>query len=149
MFSDFFRRLKTHKPQPLPEPDAKLAFGALLVRVAKADHRYLFQEIAHIDRVLAARFDLTPIEAAKLRATCEKLDAAAPDSENFTTLLRNAIPYDERLAIAQALWEVSLADGITPAEEEIVLDIAQTALDIDTNDRQRIRDAVTTAAKPV
>ncbi len=43
------------KPEPtaLPEPDEKLALGALLVRVAKSDNHYDVDEIGEIDRILA------------------------------------------------------------------------------------------------
>ena len=50
----------------LPEADAAHAMGALLVRAAKADDAYLFEEIAIIDRILARRHDLNPVEACLL-----------------------------------------------------------------------------------
>ena len=36
---------------PLPDADAPHAMGALLVRAAKADASYLFEEIAIIDKI--------------------------------------------------------------------------------------------------
>ena len=104
-------------PEPLPEPDAQLALGALLVRMARADHAILFEEIEQIDRILAERNGIGPVEAAKMRATCEKLDAAMPDTETFVALIRDAVPYDERRTIAEALWKVALADGVEVAQE--------------------------------
>ena len=56
-------------PTALPEPDEKLALGALLVRVAKSDNHYDAVEIGEIDRILAATFSLNPVAAAKMRAT--------------------------------------------------------------------------------
>ena len=64
---------------PLPEPDANMALGALMIRVAKADKSYAVEEIAKIDKILAKLFGINPVEAAKMRALCEKLEAKAKD----------------------------------------------------------------------
>ncbi|MEM9639364.1 MAG: TerB family tellurite resistance protein, partial [Pseudomonadota bacterium] len=73
MFERLFPRRKPD-PKPLPQPNAQLALGALLVRVAMADRNYQASEVGQIDRILAATFDLKQLEAAKLRATCEALE---------------------------------------------------------------------------
>ena len=66
-------------PQPpLPDPDTELALGALLVRVAMSDREYQFEEISLIDRILARMFKHDAIEAAKIRATCERLQCGGP-----------------------------------------------------------------------
>lgn len=106
---------------PLPEADAQHAMGALLVRAAKADHTFLFEEIQVIDRVLAQRFDLNPIEAAKLRASCEKLEAQMPDTVEMTKVIKDAISAQEKEATLRALWAVVYADGVKHAEEEDLL----------------------------
>ena len=68
MWDDFLARLRgTPKAQELPEPDEKLALGALLVRVAKSDTFYHVNEIVEIDHILANSFGLNAVEAAKLR----------------------------------------------------------------------------------
>ena len=45
--------------------------------MALANREYVVSEVAQIDRILAATFDLKPLEAAKLRATCEALERHA------------------------------------------------------------------------
>ncbi|MGX9350743.1 tellurite resistance TerB family protein [Shimia sp. W99] len=106
------------KPTALPEPDEKLALGALLVRVAKSDNHYDADEIGEIDRILAGTFGLNPIQAAKMRATCEKLEAAAPGTPDFALLIRQNVDYPHRLEMVQALWRVIMADGDhVPAED--------------------------------
>lgn len=111
-----------------------LALGALLVRVARADKYYVLQEVQAIDQILAWRYDLTLAEAAELRHQCETAEQDAPDVERFARLLREAVPYGERLAIALALWDVMLADGIQRPEEEAVVHIAETILGITRQD---------------
>ena len=105
------------KEQPLPELDEKLALGALLVRVAKSDDNYHAMEIGEIDRILAASFDLNAVEAAKMRATCEKLEAAAPGTPDFALMIREHIDYPHRLDVAQQLWQVIIADGTRDTAE--------------------------------
>ena len=122
------------KDELLPELDARLAVGALLVRLAKADADYAFEEIARIDKLLAERQDLSPLEAAKMRATCEKLEAAAPETETFTAMVQEDVSYPERAALYDALWQVSVADRALRPEEEAFLAEAATALGIRADD---------------
>ncbi|MCX7564886.1 TerB family tellurite resistance protein [Sulfitobacter sp. F26169L] len=122
----FPRRVRT--PEPLPQPNAQLALGALLVRVALANRQYLAAEVAQIDRVLSATFDLKPLDAAKLRAECEALERHAPGTPEFTKILRDEVDYAERKALADAMWAVAMADGRRDADEEMQLLAIETAL---------------------
>jgi len=125
MFESLINRLRgKRETPPLPEPDEHLALGALLVRVAKSDHHYDAVEIGEIDRILAASFSLKPIEAAKMRATCEKLEAQAPGTPDFALLIRQTVDYPHRLEMIRALWKVIMADGTrAPEEAEALLEI--------------------------
>jgi len=137
MFSEFFARLRgSAGAEPLPPLDARLAIGALLVRIAKADAHYAYEEIAKIDILLAEAEDLPPVEAAKLRATCEKLEAEAPDTETFTAMIQERVGYEERAAVHAALWDVGLADKVLRKEEEAFLAEAAKALGITAADAQ-------------
>lgn len=122
MFENLIKRLRgTPATPPLPEPDEHLALGALMVRVAKSDAHYDALEIGEIDRLLAESFSLNPIEAAKMRATCEKLEAQAPGTPDFALLIRQNVDYPHRLEMIQALWRVIMADGEHVAEEDEAL----------------------------
>ena len=96
MLNRLFPRRKA-QPKPLPQPNAQLALGALLVRVAFADRNYRASEIGQIDQILARTFGLKPIEAAKLRATCEALERDAPGTPEFTRILREEVEELARL----------------------------------------------------
>ncbi|KNG95668.1 hypothetical protein ATO11_01590 [Pseudaestuariivita atlantica] len=128
--------------EELPEPDARLALGALLVRVAKSDDRYRFSEIQQIDRILALRNALNPIEAAKLRATCEKIEAQAPPTEEFAALIRENVSYTERLGAVQALWQVMLADGIRHENEDALVALIEGTLGVSRADSAAARAEV-------
>lgn len=125
MFEALIHRLRgTHETPPLPEPDEHLAMGALLVRVAKSDQHYDVLEIGEIDRLLSESFSLKPIEAAKMRATCEKLEAQAPGTPDFALLIRQTVDYPHRLEMIKSFSRVIMADGRhTPEESQVLGDI--------------------------
>jgi len=144
MFAQLLKRLSHPDTQPLRPEDARLALAALLVRIARSDHDYAQAEIERIDRILAARYDLTPFEAAKLRGEAERLEAEAPDTVRFTREIKDAVAYEERAAVVEALWDVVLADGIRDHEEDGLLRLVANLLGINDRDsalaRQRVMD---------
>lgn len=144
MFADLFRRLTAPAPEPLPDGDARIALGALLVRIAKSDGDYAAAEIARIDRILAARYGLTSVAAAKLRAICEEAEREAPDTVRFTRAIKEAVPYEDRAAVIEAMWEVVLADGERSDDEDQLLRMVAPLLGISDPDsalaRQRVEE---------
>lgn len=118
---DLLKRLLAPQPSILPDTDARLALAALLVRVAKSDGSYALAEIARIDRLLAMRFALNPVEAAQLRARAEELEGQAPDTVRFTRAIKDAVPFDQRVGVVEALWSVVIADGHRGDEEAALL----------------------------
>ncbi|MEE4188371.1 MAG: TerB family tellurite resistance protein [Roseobacter sp.] len=139
MFERLFSR-KKNAPKPLPQPDAQLALGALLVRIALADHTYRASEVGQIDRILSATFKLKPLEAAKLRATCEALERQAPGTPEFARILCDEVSYAERKALAEAMWTIVLADGEIDEDEDAVLQQVETALGLSEVDIIAVRE---------
>ncbi|NCO86373.1 MAG: TerB family tellurite resistance protein [Rhodobacterales bacterium] len=142
MFTDFFRRLTAPSPAPLPPLDARRALGALLVRIAKSDNSYAVEEIARIDRILASRFGLNPVEAARLRAECEAIEREAPDTVRFTRAIKEAVAYEDRAGVIEALWDVVLADGVRDADENALLRMVAPMLGVSDQDSARARHKV-------
>jgi uncharacterized tellurite resistance protein B-like protein len=114
--------------------------GALLVRAAKIDKAYLFEEIEQIDDVLAHRFDLNPVQAAKLRAECEKLEESMPDTAALSTILHDAISLEEREATVAALWAVVFADGVEAESEDLLLHQVEEILGVSPEVSKRLHD---------
>ena len=141
MFERLTALFQTKPTAPLPEPDARLALGTLLVRVAKADKTYLFEEISQIDLILSEAFGLNPVEAAKMRATCEKLAATIEDDAVLVDLVREGVDYGTRQDKVAALWKVVLADGITDAREAALVDFVESRLGIARVDNDAARSA--------
>lgn len=133
MIGQFLNRLMQPQPEPLPDADARLALTALLVRIARSDNDYADTEMARIDRITAARYGLSPFEAAALRASAEDLEAEAPDTVRFTRAIKDAVPYDDRRAVVEAAWSVVLADGERAEEEDALLRLIANLLGV--NDR--------------
>ncbi|WP_368187367.1 TerB family tellurite resistance protein [Aestuariibius sp. HNIBRBA575] len=130
-----FERLLSHfKSDPLVTPmapeDAQHALGALLVRIAKADKAYLFQEIEQIDKILMDRFDLNPLEAARMRASCEKLETALPSTKDMAAIITRDVSEEDREAMVRAMWVISVADGQKHSSEEDVVAMASEAFGV-------------------
>lgn len=144
MFADFLKRLTAPEPAPLADADARLALTALLVRVARSDNHFDAQEARQIDEIAATRFDLTPAEAQDLRSQAETLEREAPDTVRFTRAIKDAVPYEERVGVVEALWKVVLADGKRSDEENALLRLVANLLGVTDTDsamaRQRVKN---------
>ena len=133
MFADFLKRLTAPTPTPMEDDDARLALTALLVRIARTDGAYIQAEIDRIDAITSARYQLTPDAATMLRHDAETLETEAPDTIRFTRAIKDAVAYEDRLAIIESLWQVVLVDGAREAEEDALLRLVSSLLGI--NDR--------------
>ena len=142
MFAKLLSGLLAPAPQPLPAPQARLALAALLIRGAKADHHSAGAEMARIDRVLAARYALSPFEAAALRHKAETLEAEAPDTVRFTRALKDAVPLEDRMSLIAALWSVALSDTGREASEDAVIRLVASLLGISDRDSALARQRV-------
>jgi len=142
MFQRLLNGLMAPEPDPLPDPDARLALAALLVRIARSDGDYSDTEVDRIGRVLAARYSLSPFEAQKLRGDAEVLEAEAPDTVRFTRAIKDAVPYEERVAVIEALWEIVLADGARDTEEDALLRLVAPLLGVNDRDSNLARQKV-------
>lgn len=125
---DLLRRMLAPEPARLPEPDARLALAALLVRVARSDGLYAAEEVERIDMVLALRHGLDPFAAAKLRSRAEDLEREAPDTVRFTRALKDAVALEDRAELMAALWSVALADGLREAHEDRLMRLVANLL---------------------
>ena len=143
MFADFLNRLIQPEPDPLDDGDARLALTALLVRVARSDGDYAASEIIRITRIVEARYNLSHDAAEALRMDAETLESEAPDTVRFTRAIKDAVPYEERVAVIEALWQVALADGERESHEDSLLRLVSNFLGISDRDSALARQRVT------
>ena len=142
MFADFLKRLTDPAPAQLPDTDARLALTALLVRVARSDHDYSGAERSRIQGIISSRYGLDDSARDALLSDAEALEAEAPDTVRFTRSIKGAVPYDERLAVVEALWKVVLADGARAKEEDALLRLVANLLGITDIDSAKARKRV-------
>ena len=146
MFADFLKRLIEPAPAPLTNDNARLALTALLVRVARADGSYDRSEVDRIDRITAARYGLPPEDCKMLREQAEVLESEAPDTVRFTRAIKDAVPYEDRLSVIEALWQVVLADGVREQHEDALLRMVSNLLGINDRDSALARQRVDKSA---
>ena len=144
MFGDFLKRLTQPDPAPLPDSDARLALTALLVRIARSDHDYAPRERELIDQIAQQRYGLDPAAAQILRADAETLESEAPDTVRFTRAIKDAVPYDDRLGVIEALWQVVLSDDTRTDEENALLRLIASLLGVTDKDSALARQRVDT-----
>ncbi|MDX5401896.1 MAG: TerB family tellurite resistance protein [Rhodobacterales bacterium] len=144
MFAELLKRLtQSDQIRPLPDEDARLALSALLVRIARADGDYAAEEVSRIDRILMQRYGLSPHGVIALRKEAEALESEAPDTVRFTRAIKDAVPYEERLGVIEALWQVALADGARDGAEDALVRMVSSMLGVSDQDsavaRQRMQ----------
>ena len=140
MFADLLRRLTAPDPEQVPDADARLALGALLVRIARADGDYAQVEKDSISDILAARYPDADIDW--LMSECEAFEAEAPDTVRFTRAIKDAVAYDDRLAVVEAMWEVVLADGVRETHENQLMRLVPPLIGIEDLDSHMARRKV-------
>ena len=143
MISDFLKRLTGPEPDQLDDNDARLALTALLVRIARADNDYSPAEVAQIDRIAAHRYALSDDGARALREQAEALEAEAPDTVRFTRAIKDAVAYEDRRAVVEALWTVVLADGARAKEENALMRLTASLLGVTDMDSNLARQRAT------
>ena len=142
MLSDLIRLLRgeTDRSALAPE-DCRLALAALMVRLARTDNHYSGPEKRRIDLLLGERYALPSELVRTLRADAEAAEAAAPDTVRFTRLIKDAVPYEERLAVIEALWRVAATEGVN-ADERSFLRLVANLIGVTDQDsglaRQRV-----------
>lgn len=142
MITDFLSRLLQPNPAPLADSDARLALTALLVRIARSDHNYAAVEQDRIDRITMRRYGLDIGGAGLLREEAEALESEAPDTVRFTRAIKDAVPYEDRTGVVEAMWQVALADGERDAGEDALLRLASNLLGVSDVDSARARKRV-------
>ena len=142
MFGELLRRMTAPAPEPLSGDESHLALAALLVRIARADGHYAAPEKTRIDKLLTGRYALGPFEAAKLRQDAEVLEEEAPDTVRFTRAIKDAVPYEERAEVIEALWEIALADGERDHEEDAMMRLVAPMLGVNDRDSALARQRV-------
>jgi len=133
------------EPETLPDADARLALSALMVRLARADGFYDADERARIIGILSQRYELNQEEARSLLAEAETLEGEAPDTVRFTRAIKEAVPFEARVEVIEALWQVALADGARDAAEDSLIRLVASLLGFTDQESARARQRMSGA----
>lgn len=143
MFSEFLEKLMGFSDAPQMDPDeARLALLALLVRLARTDGLYTASEAGRIIRIAQSRYALAEDAARTLCARAETLESEAPDTHRFTEAIKASVPYEDRIGVVEALWQVALADGGRGAEEDALIRMVTRFLGVGDRDSALARRRV-------
>lgn len=112
------RLLRPAEEAPADHQEAeRIAIAAILVEAARADGVYLDSEREMIDQILADRYGLEPAAAAALRTAGEAEHDEAMDIVRFTRVLKDTIPFEDRVEVIEAVWRVIYADNDRESHE--------------------------------
>ena len=142
MFGDLLKNLMQPDPPRLPDPDARLALTALLVRVARTDGHYDDREKSRILSLTRSRYGLSEAQSLTLLAEAEAIEAEAPDTVRFTRAIKDAVAYEERTGVIEALWAIVLADGARDTEEDAMMRLVASLLGVNDMDSNLARRRV-------
>lgn len=120
MLANLIRHLTTPPRAPLPQDESRVALAALMVRLSRSDGTYTEIERRRIDAAVAQQYRLSPEAASAVRMEAEELESAAQDTVQFTRLVKDGVPYEERAGIVEALWRVAAADGVNADEHGVM-----------------------------
>ena len=121
MLSRVFDFLTGAAPPKDEAEELELAVAALMIEAARMDNDFSAQERATIERLLAAKFHMTPDEA---HALIEEASAKVHDSTQFfpfTQAICRALEPEQRTHIVEMLWKVAYADGTLDPHEDMLL----------------------------
>ena len=120
------------------EPEVRLV-GEAGLGVEEHPLQHMDRERDRIDRILRTRYGLDVCGAILLREQAEALEAEAPDTVRFTRAIKDAVPYENRMGVVEALWQVVLADGERDAAEDALLRLSTNLLGVSDVDSARAR----------
>ena len=137
MFADLLNRFTAPTPAQVQDDDARLALGALLVRIARSDEDYAKVEQDQIKSVLSRRYPNA--DATALLSECETLESEAPDTVRFTRAIKDAVAYEDRLGVVEDMWRIVLADGIRDAHENQLMRMVPPMIGVEDQDSNAAR----------
>ena len=89
----------------------QLAACALLLELAHADNEFTPEERSHIENTMARHFTLAEADVLELMRLAEVERAQSLDHFQFTRLIAAEYDISQKVALAEVMWGVILADG--------------------------------------
>lgn len=104
----------------------RLATGALLIEMSRADFQVTAEERTSLARALRDVFELDAGQTRKLVEEAQHDSQAAVSLSIYTSLIDEHADRQERIRLIEQLWKVAYADGeLHRLEERLVLRVAK------------------------
>jgi uncharacterized tellurite resistance protein B-like protein len=121
MFDHILKLLTTPEPKTKSRDELQTAVAVLLVEAARRDDTFDGAERAAIERLLATKFTLSPVETRELLEAAEATAERSHQLHPFTRLAVERMDPQQRIVLIEMLWEVAYADGVLDPEEDVLL----------------------------
>jgi uncharacterized tellurite resistance protein B-like protein len=99
----------------------RLAAAALLFEVVRADAQVKPEERTVMRTAIQSTFGISDAEARELMQLAEEESRNASSLYQFTTLVDQGFPAEEKKRLVELLWTVSFADTVKQADEETIV----------------------------
>ncbi|MCY4260223.1 MAG: TerB family tellurite resistance protein [Rhodobacteraceae bacterium] len=142
LLNSLLNKLTARPDMKVESGDCRMALTVMLVRIARADREYTKSERERILAILKSRYDLDDCAAEGVLVEAEATEAEALDIVQFTRVLKDRVPYDEREEVLAAFWRVVLDDDYRDDEEDRLLRLAAKLLGVSDRDSGLIRRKV-------
>ncbi len=124
------------------EQRLRVATAALLVEMSRADFDEDDVERDTARKVLSTHFDLDAAEATELLGLADSRADEAVSLHEFTNLLHQHLPVEDKHEIVRMLWSVALADARLDKHEEHLVRKVAGLLYVSHSDLMRIKHRV-------
>ena len=121
MLAQIRKFLAAPESAPSSPDQLQIAVAVLLVEAARMDDSFDDAERAAIERLLAAKFELTPAATQELLALAESTAEKSNQLHPFTRLAVQRMDPEQRVRLIEMLWEIAYADGVLDPEEDALL----------------------------
>ena len=103
------------------ERNLRVATAALLIEMMNADFECTEDERGAIRALLRERFDLAPEEVDEIFSLARQQVENAVSHYQFTSLIKDAFSYEQRVQLIELLWQVAYADATLQKYEEALV----------------------------
>lgn len=107
----FSKHMQAGEADQSPEHAQRLAAAALLFEVSRSDHDIDETEKSSIEEIVRSKFDLSSDEVETLMDLAEQEVHEASSLYGFTSLINDHWSIDQRVHLAELMWQVAFADG--------------------------------------
>ncbi|MFK7958501.1 MAG: TerB family tellurite resistance protein [Lysobacterales bacterium] len=130
------------------EHQLRLATGALLLEMCRADFKVMVEERESIARAIRRAFDLNPEETRELMRIAEAESEVAVSLQIYTSLIKEYFGEAQKHRLIEDLWRVAWADGELHALEENLISRVGRLLSIPEKTLTDIRNRFENATPP-